>query len=163
MGCYSEGECLRAGFVDSLARVSNAAECHELCLSTDGCRFFTYYGDATAEVACYAYVDCPELSNAACNGCVSGEAACAVRGDCPPVPAEPDIVISGTLDCNTPFEGDTTGFPVDTSLETCGVAELNRLPTMWIEFYDPDTEFTSITFDTCTTSFDNQFGIFQVL
>ncbi len=79
MGCYVEGECLGAGFED-FQPLATAAECHELCINTDGCLFFTHYGDETDDFGCFAYRNCPEFSDAGCNDCISGEVDCAVRG-----------------------------------------------------------------------------------
>ena len=80
MGCYEEGECLGAGFADFLP-LESVEECHRLCIDTDGCRFFTHYGETQEDAGCFAYLNCPDFSDAGCTDCISGEVECQVAGN----------------------------------------------------------------------------------
>ncbi len=66
------------------------------------------------------------------------------------------------MDCNTPFSGDTTGEPFISNPAFCETTELGDSPTLWIEFRDQETDFSSVSFDTCTTTFDTEVAVFQV-
>ena len=80
VGCYEEGECLGAGFADFLP-LESVEECHRLCIDTDGCRFFTHYGETQEDAGCFAYLNCPDFSDAGCTDCISGEVECQVAGN----------------------------------------------------------------------------------
>ena len=82
---------------------------------------------------------------------------------CPPPPVVPEISISGTIDCITSFSGNTLAAQINTALPSCDGTEFNESPTLWIEFRDENTDFTSVSFDTCTSDFDTEVAVFQVL
>ncbi len=74
IGCYVTGECLGALYVEfDIAEAP--VDCHELCIGTDGCNFWTHYAEEEPEPLCFAFVDCPDFGTN-CQGCTSGEIGC---------------------------------------------------------------------------------------
>ena len=70
--CFVDGEC--EGVVDHVEVAPSAEACLDLCNSTFGCRWFTFYGD---ESECNLFESCPTLDELACYDCISGERRCA--------------------------------------------------------------------------------------
>ena len=73
-GCFSQGECQRSLFLDSLAS-EDPQSCLEACrdLEGGGCQFFTHYGDLGS---CVLFASCVEFGVNGCDDCVSGRADC---------------------------------------------------------------------------------------
>ena len=69
--CFVEGEC--QGIVDIIKTSASAEECLQLCDSTFGCRWFTFYSTGSE---CILFKSCSTI-DATCEACVSGERRCA--------------------------------------------------------------------------------------
>ena len=72
IGCFTDGECLD-GTTVGISVVPSVNDCLAFCDTLEICSFFTY--DISGEL-CIALQDCPEVSNANCQQCYSGDASC---------------------------------------------------------------------------------------
>ncbi len=80
VGCYTPGECKDSNFLD-FAPLPTPEDCHQLCIITDECNFFTHYGeDSEQDFGCFAYINCPVFTDLECTDCISGEVECPVEG-----------------------------------------------------------------------------------
>ncbi len=68
--CWAEGECM--GIVDFFDEQATANDCLQLCNSTLGCRWFTFYSPSSE---CLLYQTCLSI-DASCKDCISGERRC---------------------------------------------------------------------------------------
>jgi len=68
--CWIEGEC--EGIVDLIVPTSSADDCLQLCSSTFGCHWFTFYARA---LECVILKTCSTIDES-CNECISGERRC---------------------------------------------------------------------------------------
>jgi hypothetical protein len=69
--CFIKGEC--QGVIDKIKSTASAEECLQLCNSTFGCRWFTFYATTTE---CIILRSCSTIDET-CEACVSGERRCA--------------------------------------------------------------------------------------
>ena len=72
IGCFISGECTRSEYED-VTISENPDECLEFCGATPNCNYFTHYQDSSA---CFAFVDCAELTSSSCTDCISGDVTC---------------------------------------------------------------------------------------
>ncbi len=63
-----------------MADQPDPASCHQQCIDTDGCFFFTHYAE---DLTCLSFQDCVTFSNDTCSDCVSGDVDCPVQGEVP--------------------------------------------------------------------------------
>ena len=72
IGCFVDGEC-QGGTTTGISIVPTANECLAFCDTLDTCSFFTFENSGGI---CVSYLDCPEVTNATCFDCLSGDASC---------------------------------------------------------------------------------------
>ena len=72
IGCFVEGECLNALLVAATV-LESPSECLEFCRGKSECQYFTYY---ETQQSCFAFHNCPEISDDQCEDCVSGDVEC---------------------------------------------------------------------------------------
>ena len=72
VGCFVEGECASSLFVE-YTNTEDAQSCLEFCRTVLNCHHFTHYADSDA---CFAFLNCNELSANSCDDCLSGDAVC---------------------------------------------------------------------------------------
>ncbi len=82
IGCYVPGECKEALYLE-FDELDTPDQCHELCIGTTGCQFWTHYDDEIDPV-CFAYSNCPEFDDYYCDDCISGEVDCGSQGTTTP-------------------------------------------------------------------------------
>jgi hypothetical protein len=68
--CFIEGQC--QGIVDIIKTSTSAEECLQLCDSTFGCRWFTFFSTASE---CILLKSCSTVDES-CEACLSGERRC---------------------------------------------------------------------------------------
>ncbi len=68
--CWVQGEC--KGIVDFFEEQATTNDCLQLCNSTLGCRWFTFYSPSSN---CLLYQTCLSI-NESCGDCISGERRC---------------------------------------------------------------------------------------
>ena len=69
--CFFLGSCI--GVCLLVEVTPTAQECLQLCNSTLGCRWFTYYQSVSE---CVLFRNCPTVDNNSCEDCISGERRC---------------------------------------------------------------------------------------
>ena len=72
IGCFVDGEC-QGGTTTGISIVTTVNDCLAFCDSLETCSFFTF---ENAGGICVTYLDCPDVSNATCFDCLSGDAGC---------------------------------------------------------------------------------------
>ncbi len=82
VGCYVPGECLGAAYTE-FEPLESPSDCHQLCIDTEGCQFWTHYGDDSGgnDYGCFAFLNCPSFDADSCDGCTSGEVDCPLSTD----------------------------------------------------------------------------------
>ncbi len=67
---FFQGNCVGIDFLTE--KIPTAQDCLQLCNSTSGCRWFTFYQSVSE---CILFRNCPTIDES-CEDCVSGERQC---------------------------------------------------------------------------------------
>jgi len=71
--CWIQGECV--GTIDHFEKTESKEDCLNLCKTTLGCRWFTFWEPSSP---CFLFKNCPTFDDS-CDNCVSGESRCQVK------------------------------------------------------------------------------------